>query len=113
MSRITIERGSGNVFADLGLPDAGEMLVKARLAAKIDEIIRSRRWTQQEAASVLGLTQPKLSNLLRGNFRGISETRMLDCLVRLGRDVRIVVGPARASRRVGSVEVVFDSEPKA
>jgi predicted XRE-type DNA-binding protein len=102
-----IEKGSGNVYADLGLADADEMLVKAQLASKIGEIIKGRKWNQQEAAVVLGLTQPKLSKLLRGQFRGISEVKLLDCLTRLGRDVQIVVGPARRATSAGHVAVVF------
>ncbi len=82
-----------NVYADLGLKDADEMLVKAQLVVKIAEILRERGWSQQRSAKVLGLTQPKLSKMLRGQFRGISEMKMIDCLIRLGRPVRIVVGP--------------------
>ena len=102
---IEIEKGSGNVYADLGIPDADEMLVKAQLAMKIGEIIKTRGWTQQEAASVLDMTQPKLSKMLRGQFRGISEAKMMECLVRLGRDIQIVVGPAGQAH--GRLEVVF------
>jgi predicted XRE-type DNA-binding protein len=104
---IEIEESSGTVYADLGVTDAGEMLVKAQLATKIGEIIKRRHLTQIQAAEVLGMTQPKLSNMLRGQFRGISESKMLDCLARLGRDVKIVVGPARRSAKAGRVEVVF------
>ncbi|MEQ5837997.1 helix-turn-helix domain-containing protein [Paraburkholderia acidicola] len=104
---IKIEKGSGNVYADLGIPDAEEMLVKAQLATKIGEIIKERGWTQQEAAKVLGITQPKLSKMLRGQFRGVSEAKMLECLARLGRHVQIVVGPAQHSDDAGHVEVVF------
>lgn len=104
---IEIEKGSGNVYADLGIQNAGEMLVKAQLAAKIGEIIKSRGWTQQEAASVLDMTQPKLSKMLRGQFRGISEAKMMECLARLGRDIQIVVGPARRAKSSGRVKVVF------
>jgi predicted XRE-type DNA-binding protein len=104
---IEIEEGSGNVYADLGMADAAEMLVKAQLASKIGEIIKGRKWSQQQAAEVLGLTQPKLSKMLRGQFRGISETKMLDCLVRLGRDVQIVIGPNRRAASAGHVAVVF------
>ena len=82
-------------YEHLGFPDAEEMLVKANLVIKIAEILRERGWSQQQAAKVLGLTQPKLSKMLRGQFRGISEMKMMDCLVRLGRAVKIVVGPAR------------------
>jgi predicted XRE-type DNA-binding protein len=84
---------SGNVYEQLAFPDAEEMLVKAQLVSKIAEILRERQWNQQQAAKVLGLTQPKLSKMLRGQFRGISEMKMMDCLVRLGRTVKIVVGP--------------------
>ncbi|RWA37008.1 helix-turn-helix domain-containing protein [Xylella fastidiosa] len=104
---IEIEEGSCNVYADLGIPDADEMLVKAQLATKIGEIIKGRGWTQQEAANVLGMTQPKLSKMLRGQFRGISEAKMLECLARLGRQVQIVIGPARLANDAGHVEVVF------
>ena len=104
---IKIEEGSGNVYADLGMADADEMMVKAQLATKIGEIIKGHKWSQQQAADVLGIPQSKLSKMLRGQFRGISETKMLDCLARLGRDVQIVVGPARRSVSVGHVAVVF------
>ncbi|MBI4988797.1 MAG: XRE family transcriptional regulator [Rhodocyclales bacterium] len=106
---MKIEKGSNNVYADIGMPDAGEMLVKAHLAAKIGEIIKQRHLTQQQAAEILGMTQPKLSNMLRGQFRGISEARMLDCLNRLGRDVEIVVRKASRSRGTvpGRTKVVF------
>jgi predicted XRE-type DNA-binding protein len=107
---IEIEEGSGNVYADLGMADADEMIVKAQLATKIGEIIKSRKWSQQQAAEVLGLTQPKLSRMLRGQFRGISEAKMLNCLARLGRDVQIVVGPARRASSVGKVAVVFSAQ---
>jgi transcriptional regulator, XRE family len=106
---MKIEKGSNNVYADIGMPDAGEMLVKAHLAAKIGEIVKQRHLTQQQAAEILGMTQPKLSNMLRGQFRGISEARMLDCLNRLGRDVEIVVRKATRSKHAGAgrTRVVF------
>lgn len=104
---IEIEKSGGNVYADLGIPNADEMLVKAQLAMKIGEIIKARGWTQQQAADVLDMTQPKLSKMLRGQFRGISEAKMMECLARLGRDIQIVVGPARQADTSGRVEVVF------
>ena len=102
-----IEKSSGNVFADLGLPDAEEMLVKARLAAKIGEIIKHRHLTQQQASEILGMPQSKISNLLRGNFRGISEVKMLECLNLLGRDIQIVVKKASCTHATGHTTVVF------
>ncbi len=102
-----IESGSTNVYADLGMADAEEMLVKAQLATKIGDIIKRRKLTQVQAAQLLGITQPKLSGLLRGQFRGVSETKMLECLTRLGRDVEIVIKSAPRSRTEGHVTVVF------
>ena len=103
---MEIEEGSTNVYADLGRPDADEMQIKAQLAAKIGEIIKRRRLTQVEAADVIGMPQPKLSGLLRGQFRGVSEAKMLNCLARLGRDVTITVGPARRRSGAGHIEVL-------
>lgn len=98
MSKVRTVRSA---YHELGFSDADEMLVKAQLAMKIAEILRERKWSQQRAAKSLGLTQPKLSRMLRGQFRGISEIKMMECLVRLGCQVKIVVGPNdKASRRV-------------
>ena len=105
-----IIEGSGNVYSDLGLPDAGEMLVKAHLATVVANIIAVRKLTQVQAAKILGLPQPKLSNLLNGRFRGISEAKMMECLLRLGRDVRIVVGKNRPRRKLpGKIEVLQEA----
>ena len=94
-----------SAYEELGFPDADVMLLKAQLAMKIAEALRKREWSQQQAAKVLGMTQPKLSAMLRGQFRGISEIKMMACLVRLGHGVKIVVGPER-KRTAGRVEVV-------
>ena len=91
---VEILKGSINVYADLGYPDAEEMLIKARLVRKISEIVRSKGLTQVQTAKILGLTQPKASALFRGQFRGISERKLLDCLTNLGQDVEIVVEDA-------------------
>jgi predicted XRE-type DNA-binding protein len=98
---IPVEEGSGNVYADLGYPDSESILVKAQLVAKIAEIVKRRALTQTRTAEILGLTQPKVSALLKGQFRGISEHRLLECLTRLGRDVHIVVKPVPRSRTNG------------
>lgn len=110
MSTLTIEESSGNVYVDLEMANAQEMLVKARLASKIGEIIKRQNLTQQQAAELLAMPQPKVSKLLRGQFRGISEAKMLECLARLGRDIDIVVKPARrraVAGMAGRVSVVF------
>ena len=101
---IEIEKGSTNVYADMGRADAAEMLVKAQLAVKIADVIKRRHLTQAGAAKILGMPQPKVSGMLRGHFRGISEDRMMRCLAALGHDVQIVVKPARKGR-VGSLTV--------
>ena len=102
---IEIEKGSANVYEDLGLPDATEMQVKAALAAKIGEIIKHRHLTQTQAAEILGMPQPRLSGMLRGQFRGISEAKMLECMNRLGRDVQIVVRKSSRARVTGRTSV--------
>ena len=91
---VKIERGSGNVFADLSRPDADVQLLKAELVTRIDDIIRRRRLTQTQAAELLGLSQLDVSRLLRGNFREYSVERLLRLLLALGRNVEIVLSPS-------------------
>ena len=98
---------TGNVYADLGYPDADEMLVKAQLVSKIAELVKHRGLTQVEAAKLLGLTQPKISAMLRGQFRGFSERKLIDCLTSLGRDVQIVIKEAPKRRESGRLTMVF------
>lgn len=83
------------------------MFRKAQLTREIDKIIKARRWSQQKAAEIMGIPQLKLSEMLRGRFRGISETQMLEGLARLGCDIQITVGPARRRAAPGQVSVVF------
>jgi predicted XRE-type DNA-binding protein len=104
--RVAVYVGSRNVYADLGYPDADEMLVKAQLVSKIAEIIQRRGLTQVEAAKLLGLTQPKISAMLRGQFRGFSERKLIDCLTSLGRDVQIVIKEAPPRRTSGKLTVI-------
>ena len=85
MSTIAIKKSNGNVYADLGMADAQGMLVKAKLASKIGEIVQRQNLTQQQAALLLAMPQPKVTLLLRGQFRGLSEAKMLECLARMRR----------------------------
>ena len=96
---MKIERGSGNVFADLGHPDAEAHLLKAELVTRIDKIIRQRGLKQVEAAKLLGLSQPDVSRLLRGSFREYSVERLLRLLTALGRDVEIVIREPPSQRQ--------------
>jgi predicted XRE-type DNA-binding protein len=87
----SVTRGSGNIFADLGLPDADEHMLKARFAMFIRKRIEQLALTQQSAAKRMGLSQPDVSNLLRGHFEGFSLERLLGCVRALGNDVEIKV----------------------
>ena len=89
---------TGNVFADLDLPEPNEALAKAELAQKIVAIVQGRRLTQTAAAAILGVDQPKVSALMRGQLSGFSIERLLRFLLLLGRDVEINVKPRPRSR---------------
>ncbi len=91
VSETNVQAGSGNVFADLGLADAEAHIVKAELVTRIDAIVRQLGITQAEAARLLGLSQPDVSRLLRGDFREYSLERLLRLLTALGRDIDIVI----------------------
>ena len=97
------QASTGNVFADQGLADAEEHLIKAGLVVKIDRIIRQRGITQTAAARAMGIDQPKVSAILAGQFRGYSVERLMRFLVALGQDVEIVVKPRK--RRVAELRV--------
>jgi predicted XRE-type DNA-binding protein len=92
---------SGNVFADLGLENADELLLKAQIVGEIARLMKVKKLTQVKAATLTGTTQPDLSNLLRGKFRGFSIERLLLMLTAFGRDVDLVVRPAPKSRAGG------------
>ena len=91
---VEVQRGSGNVFADLGLPDADKLKIKSGLVIEIRKAMRRLGLTQQEAAKRMGITQPKVSDMMRGAFSNLSERKLMDCLNRLGYDIEIKVKPA-------------------
>jgi predicted XRE-type DNA-binding protein len=90
---IEVSEGSGNVFADLGLPDAEEMFLKANLTAELRRLIAERKLTQTGAAKLLGTAQADLSKLLRGSLRGYSAERLMRMLTAFDQDVEITVRP--------------------
>lgn len=94
---VEVWEGSGNVFADLGLPDADKLKIKSGLVIEIGKAIDRLQLTQQEAAKRMGLTQPKVSSMLRGDFSNLSERKLMDCLTRLGYDIEIKVRPTAAA----------------
>ena len=104
--KIEVEESSGNIFADIGLPSAGERLFKADLATRVTEAIRARRLTQTRAARILKIDQPKISRLLRGQLSGFSTERLMHFLILLGQDIEISVKPAPRSRREGRLRVM-------
>ena len=103
--RIKATVSSGNVFADIGLPNATERFHRADLAHAISTEIRERNLTQVKAAALLGIDQPKLSHLIRGNLGGYSTDRLLRFLRHLNQDIEIVVKPSK-SNGFGHVSVV-------
>ena len=103
---VVIESGSGNVFADIGLPDPAESLAKAQLAMLIADLLRARGLTQVAAARLLNTTQPRVSDLLAGRLSGLGFQRLLRFLLALGQDVEIVVRPASATPGAPTVRVV-------
>jgi len=103
---IEVQEGSGNVFADIGLPNPEERFTKAALAIRIADAIRSRRLTQANAARILKIDQPKISRLLRGQLSGFSTERLMQFLTLLGRDIEIVIKRAPRTRRQGRLRIV-------
>ena len=97
--------GSRNVFADIGIPNAEEHLVKAQLVYRIDRLMKARRLKQLDAAKLFGVKQPDISKMLRGDFRQFSVERLLRFLVALGQDVEIVVKPHRGARKAAQLRV--------
>jgi predicted XRE-type DNA-binding protein len=104
-AEIPVTRGSRNVYADLGFDNPAEELAKADLAMMIHDVIRERGLTQQRAAALMEIDQPKVSHILRGRLGGFSLQRLMDFLNALGRDVEIVVRRAPRSRKRGRVHV--------
>jgi predicted XRE-type DNA-binding protein len=106
MSRRTYEVGSGNVFADIGVPNAEEHLIKAQLVSKIEALMKERGLKQVEAAKLFGVKQPDVSKMLRGDFRQFSVERLLRFLVSLGQDVEITVKQPRDKHQAPALHVV-------
>src|SRR5256885_15590677 len=110
--RESATRGSGNVFADLGFPDAAERQAKLRLAYALNQVLEGRKLSQADAAKVLGVTQPKVSALRHYKLAGFSLERLMNLLTALDRDVEIVVRQKPRSRKVARIGVVaaYDSQ---
>ena len=106
MSKNKHEVSSGNVFADIGVAEPVEAFAKAELARKVGSIIKHRHLNQTEAAKLLGIDQPKVSRLLRGQLKEFSMMRLLDFMLRLDRDIEIRIKKHRSGRVPPSIEVL-------
>jgi predicted XRE-type DNA-binding protein len=108
-AKIQVTESSGNIFADIGLPEPEEELAKAQLASCIGRVIRRQRLTQGAAASRMGIDQPKVSALLNGKLANFSSERLMRLLTELGQDVEIRVKPAPRRRAHGHVRVMGET----
>ena len=106
-SNDDVRRGSGNVFADLNLPDAEGLNAKAQIAFRICRILEERELTQRQAAEVLGVDQAKISALMRGRLEGFSSDRLFRFLNALDRDIEIVIKPTRG--HPGSIRILANA----
>ena len=109
MKQEKVHKGSGNIYKDLGFRHAEEMQAKAALITRMMEIIKKKKWTQEEAALVLKVPQPKISLLSRGQFSGFSLGKLIHFLNLLNQDVEIVIKSKSSSRKesVGHVSVHY------
>jgi predicted XRE-type DNA-binding protein len=98
-----IEIGSGNIFADLGLPDAEDMLLKSTIVIELRRLIEERNLSQTAAAKLIGINQADLSKILRGRFRGYSEARLMRMLTAFSQDVEITTRPHRKAGEAGKI----------
>src|SRR3989338_7749405 len=101
--KYKIEMGSGNIFADLGLPDAETHFLKAQIVSEIYRLTQKRKLTQAQAGACMGISQPEVSRLFKGNFREYSIDRLMAFLTAFDRDVEIVVRPHKKSGKGGRI----------
>jgi predicted XRE-type DNA-binding protein len=110
---VSVEQGSGNVFADIGVADSAEAAAKAEIAVRIADEISARGLTQTKAAGLLDVSQAEVSNLMRGRLKGFSTDRLFRFLTALGQDVKIVIVAHRRSRNRAGLLRVLDERPRA
>ena len=106
---IPVTESSGNVFADMGLPEGEEELTRAQLASHIRQVIKRRRLTQVAAAALMGIDQPKVSALFNGRLSNFSSDRLMRLLTALGQDVDITVRAKPRGRARGRIRVVGEA----
>jgi predicted XRE-type DNA-binding protein len=101
--KIEAHESSGNVFADLGLPDSEERLLKAGIVVELHRLIKERELTQVKAAKLVGISQPDLSHLLRGDFDDYSAERLMKMLTAFEQDIEIIMKPHRKAGQRGRI----------
>ncbi|RTK98552.1 MAG: XRE family transcriptional regulator [Proteobacteria bacterium] len=106
MTDKKITESCGNIFADIGLPNAEEILVKAQIAHKIEQEIKNRNLTQAKAAKLMDIPQPRVSQIINGNFHDISEHKLMHCLNKLGYNINIKIEPETRSE-IGHITLAF------
>lgn len=97
IGNAVLQQSTSNVFADLALPDADKLKIKTGLVIEIRKAMQRLELTQVNAAKRMGITQPKVSDMMRGDFTNLSERKLMDCLTRLGYDIEIKLRPTRAN----------------
>ena len=105
MDDTEIYVGSGNVFADMGLPQPEERLAKAEVAIRIQELIAERHLTQAEAAALVNTSEAELAEIVRGHLRTFTLDRLFQCLTALGQDVEITIRPKAAEQEFARILV--------
>ena len=96
--RVKVVEGGANIFADLGLPDADTHYLKAQIVSEIYRFAQARKLTQTKAGALMGISQPEVSRLFKGNFREYSIDRLMGFLTAFDHDVEIVVRPSQEKR---------------
>ena len=101
--KVKVDVGSGNIFADLGLPDANTHFLKAQIVSEIYRLTNERKLTQVQAGKRMGITQPEVSRMFKGQFREYSVDRLMGFLTGFDRDVEIVVRPHKKGGKAGRI----------
>lgn len=101
--KVKVEMGSGNIFVDLGLPDAEAHFLKAQIVSEIYRLTHERKLTQSQAGERMGISQPEVSRLFKGNFREYSVDRLMGFLTAFDRDIEIVVRPHKKAGKGGRI----------
>jgi predicted XRE-type DNA-binding protein len=101
--KIEVHEGGPNIFADLGLPDAGTHFLKAKIVAELYRLTNERKLTQSKAGKLMGISQPEVSRLFKGHFREYSVERLIGFLTAFDRDVEIVARPRRKEGARGEI----------